>query len=202
MREYLLTAVVSAAVTYLLTPVARRIALRWGAMTPVRDRDVHAIPTPRLGGVAMMGGFTAALVVGCLGAAAGLPIRRPPELLDNQAVPASTVILAPTASTPATSQASATTSSTTTVADAAATPEASQLPTTSGQVISSGQRIVPALAGLHRKQVADVLAQAQLGVQMIPIHVSDSRQVQQVVGQRPSAGHILQAGSAVTVPTR
>ena len=63
MREYLLTAVVSAAVTYLLTPVARRIALRWGAMTQVRDRDVHAIPTPRLGGIAMMGGFTAALVV-------------------------------------------------------------------------------------------------------------------------------------------
>ena len=49
--------------TYLLTPVARRIALRWGAMTPVRDRDVHAIPTPRLGGIAMMGGFGAALLV-------------------------------------------------------------------------------------------------------------------------------------------
>jgi len=62
-REYLLTAVVAAAVTYLLTPVVRRIALRWGAMTPVRDRDVHAIPTPRLGGVAMMGGFAAALMV-------------------------------------------------------------------------------------------------------------------------------------------
>lgn len=143
---------------------------------------------------------TAALVVGCLGAAAGLPIRRPPELLDNQAVPASTVIPAPTAGTPATSRASATTaSSTTTVADAAATPETSQLPTTSGQQISSSQRIVPALMGLHRKQVADVLAQAQLGVQMIPIQVSDSRQVQRVVGQRPSAGHVLPAGSAVTV---
>ncbi len=63
MREYLLTAVVAAAVTYLLTPVARRIALRWGAMTEVRDRDVHAIPTPRLGGLAMMGGFSAALLV-------------------------------------------------------------------------------------------------------------------------------------------
>ena len=63
MREYLLTAVVSAAVTYLLTPVARRIALRWGALTQVRDRDVHAIPTPRLGGIAMLGGFTAALAV-------------------------------------------------------------------------------------------------------------------------------------------
>ena len=63
MREYLLTAVVAAAVTYLLTPVARRIALRWGAITPVRDRDVHAVPTPRLGGIAMAGGFVAAILV-------------------------------------------------------------------------------------------------------------------------------------------
>ncbi len=63
MREYLLTAVVAATVTYLLTPIARRIALRWGAMTPVRDRDVHAVPTPRLGGLAMIGGFGAAMLV-------------------------------------------------------------------------------------------------------------------------------------------
>ena len=63
MREYLLTMVVAAAVTYLMTPVARRLALRWGAMTEVRDRDVHAIPTPRLGGVAMLAGFAASLLV-------------------------------------------------------------------------------------------------------------------------------------------
>ena len=63
MREYMLTLVVAAAVTYLLTPVARRIALRWGALTPVRDRDVHAIPTPRLGGLAMLGGFGAGMLV-------------------------------------------------------------------------------------------------------------------------------------------
>jgi UDP-GlcNAc:undecaprenyl-phosphate GlcNAc-1-phosphate transferase len=62
-REYLLVLMVAAAVTYLVTPVARRIALRWGAMTEVRDRDVHAIPTPRLGGVAMLVGFMAALLV-------------------------------------------------------------------------------------------------------------------------------------------
>jgi UDP-GlcNAc:undecaprenyl-phosphate GlcNAc-1-phosphate transferase len=62
-REYLLVFVVAAAVTYLMTPVARRVALRWGAMTPVRDRDVHAIPTPRLGGLAMLTGFVAALLV-------------------------------------------------------------------------------------------------------------------------------------------
>jgi len=59
----MLTLVVAATVTYLLTPVARRIALRWGAMTAVRDRDVHAIPTPRLGGVAMLAGFAAGLLV-------------------------------------------------------------------------------------------------------------------------------------------
>jgi UDP-GlcNAc:undecaprenyl-phosphate/decaprenyl-phosphate GlcNAc-1-phosphate transferase len=59
----MLTLVVAATVTYLLTPVARRIALRWGAMTPVRDRDVHAIPTPRLGGIAMLAGFAAGLLV-------------------------------------------------------------------------------------------------------------------------------------------
>ncbi|HET9944640.1 MAG TPA: MraY family glycosyltransferase [Actinomycetes bacterium] len=89
MREYLLTAVVSAAVTYLLTPVARRIALRWGAMTQVRDRDVHAIPTPRLGGVAMMGGFTAALVV-----ANNLPFLGPRlEMSDLLAVMSGAVLI-------------------------------------------------------------------------------------------------------------
>ena len=59
----MLTLVVAATVTYLLTPVARRIALRWGAITEVRDRDVHAVPTPRLGGLAMLGGFGAGLLV-------------------------------------------------------------------------------------------------------------------------------------------
>ena len=56
MRAYLLCLSVAAAVTYLLTPAVRRLAVRVHAMTPVRDRDVHAIPTPRLGGVAMLVG--------------------------------------------------------------------------------------------------------------------------------------------------
>jgi UDP-GlcNAc:undecaprenyl-phosphate/decaprenyl-phosphate GlcNAc-1-phosphate transferase len=63
-RAYLLCLSVAAAVTYLLTPAVRRLAVRVRAMTPVRDRDVHAIPTPRLGGVAMLVGFAAALLVG------------------------------------------------------------------------------------------------------------------------------------------
>jgi UDP-GlcNAc:undecaprenyl-phosphate GlcNAc-1-phosphate transferase len=62
-REYLLVLCVAAGVTYLLTPVCRRLAHAVGAMADVRDRDVHAIPTPRLGGLAMYAGVAAALLV-------------------------------------------------------------------------------------------------------------------------------------------
>jgi UDP-GlcNAc:undecaprenyl-phosphate GlcNAc-1-phosphate transferase len=62
-REYLLVLCVAAGVTYLLTPVARRFAQRIGAMAEPRDRDVHAIPTPRLGGLAMYAGVVAAFLV-------------------------------------------------------------------------------------------------------------------------------------------
>ena len=63
MREYLLTLLVAAATTYLLTPLVRRFAVAVGALPMVRDRDVHAVPTPRLGGLAMYGGLAAALLV-------------------------------------------------------------------------------------------------------------------------------------------
>ena len=63
MREYLFVLIFAAAVTYLMTPVVRTLAIRFGALTPVRDRDVHSVPTPRLGGVAMFVGFAAALLV-------------------------------------------------------------------------------------------------------------------------------------------
>ena len=63
MRAYLYVLLVAAAVTYLVTPLARRVARRIGAITPVRDRDVHAVPIPRMGGTAMLVGFAAALVV-------------------------------------------------------------------------------------------------------------------------------------------
>ena len=63
MREYALVFTVAAGVTYLLAVVARVVALRIGALATVRDRDVHAIPIPYLGGVAMLGGLAAALLV-------------------------------------------------------------------------------------------------------------------------------------------
>ena len=63
MRAYLLLLVVAAAATYLLTPVARRLAFSWGAITAVRARDVHHEPTPRLGGLAMFGGLLVAMLL-------------------------------------------------------------------------------------------------------------------------------------------
>ena len=63
MREYALVFLVAAAVTYLLTVVAREIALRTGAVAKVRDRDVHAEPVPYFGGLAMLGGLGAAYLV-------------------------------------------------------------------------------------------------------------------------------------------
>ncbi|RKE21149.1 MraY family glycosyltransferase [Streptomyces sp. TLI_171] len=62
MREYLLVLFVSAAVTYLLVSPVRKFAIAAGAMPPVRARDVHREPTPRLGGIAMFGGLLAGLL--------------------------------------------------------------------------------------------------------------------------------------------
>jgi len=63
MREYLLVFVVAAVITYASTPFVRWLAFATGAITAVRDRDIHTHPIPRLGGVAMFLGFVAALLV-------------------------------------------------------------------------------------------------------------------------------------------
>lgn len=63
MREYLLVFAVAMAVTYLATPLVRAVAVLAGAFTPLRDRDVHTVPMPRLGGVGILLGFAAATVV-------------------------------------------------------------------------------------------------------------------------------------------
>ena len=63
MRTYLLVMLIAASVTYLMVPVVRRIALATGAITQVRDRDVHTVPIPRLGGVAMLIGLAVSFAV-------------------------------------------------------------------------------------------------------------------------------------------
>jgi UDP-GlcNAc:undecaprenyl-phosphate/decaprenyl-phosphate GlcNAc-1-phosphate transferase len=62
-RDYILTLLVAAAVTYILTPLVRRLAGRIGAMKQPRDRDVHVVPVPTIGGLAMYGGLAAGLLV-------------------------------------------------------------------------------------------------------------------------------------------
>ena len=63
MREYLLVFLVAGVVCYLLCVFARELAIRSGAVARVRDRDVHATPIPYFGGVAMLGGLGAGLLV-------------------------------------------------------------------------------------------------------------------------------------------
>jgi|GEM_PF-3291248 len=134
------------------------------------------------------------LVIG----AAGLLGRQQPGPVTNQALaPPSTASLATTTSQSATSRAPAASPSTTLTATAPSL--SARPPTTAGQVVGPGQRIVPDVVGLHRQRAADVLARAQLGIRMVPTQVSDSDKVKRVVAQQPSAGQILPAGSQVTV---
>jgi UDP-GlcNAc:undecaprenyl-phosphate GlcNAc-1-phosphate transferase len=69
--EYLLVAAIATAVTFLLTPLARLAAVRIKAIARPRDRDVHAVAIPRLGGVALFAGIALGLFV-----AARLPTLR------------------------------------------------------------------------------------------------------------------------------
>jgi UDP-GlcNAc:undecaprenyl-phosphate GlcNAc-1-phosphate transferase len=62
-KVYLTLLVVSALVTYVATPMMRFLAFRVGAVTAVRDRDVHTVPTARLGGVAIYLGLAAGIAV-------------------------------------------------------------------------------------------------------------------------------------------
>ncbi|GMA36663.1 hypothetical protein [Demequina litorisediminis] len=61
MKVYLTLLVIAALVTYAATPAMRHLAFKVGAVTAVRDRDVHKVATARLGGVAIFSGLAAAI---------------------------------------------------------------------------------------------------------------------------------------------
>jgi UDP-GlcNAc:undecaprenyl-phosphate/decaprenyl-phosphate GlcNAc-1-phosphate transferase len=63
MRDYLYILIITAVVTYLLTPLVRRGSIAIKAQHAPRDRDVHEKPTPLLGGIAMYFGLAAGLLV-------------------------------------------------------------------------------------------------------------------------------------------
>lgn len=71
MREYLAVLMIAWVTTYLVTGPVREGAIRFGAITALRERDVHSTPTPRLGGVGMYLGLLVALL-----AAAHMPMMQ------------------------------------------------------------------------------------------------------------------------------
>ncbi|MDT3767399.1 MraY family glycosyltransferase [Gleimia hominis] len=68
MLPYVAITCVAALVTVIVTGVCRKVAWRFKILTPVRERDVHTEPIPRLGGIGIATGFIASLAL-----AAGLP---------------------------------------------------------------------------------------------------------------------------------
>jgi UDP-GlcNAc:undecaprenyl-phosphate/decaprenyl-phosphate GlcNAc-1-phosphate transferase len=61
--KYGIVFAVAGGVTYLLVPVVRRLAVRFGAVVYPDERRVHTSPTPTLGGGAMFVAFLAAMAV-------------------------------------------------------------------------------------------------------------------------------------------
>ena len=61
LRELGLIVLVAAALTYLTTGIVRHAMVRAGKIGEIRERDVHTIPKPRLGGAAMFSGFLGAV---------------------------------------------------------------------------------------------------------------------------------------------
>ena len=62
-REYALVFATAALVTFVSTGGVRLLARKIKAVTPIRDRDVHKLPTPRMGGVAVYLGVAAAVLL-------------------------------------------------------------------------------------------------------------------------------------------
>ncbi len=60
---YAIVGGVAAGSTLVLTPIVRRVALRFGWVTPPDERRIHTLPTPSIGGVAMFFGFLIAIGV-------------------------------------------------------------------------------------------------------------------------------------------
>lgn len=61
LRELGLVILVAAAITYLSTGIIRTVMVKSGRLNEIRERDVHVILKPRLGGVAMFSGFLGAV---------------------------------------------------------------------------------------------------------------------------------------------
>lgn len=63
MIQVALIALVALTFSILVTPLARRVAVRVGIVAVPRSRDIHAQPVPLLGGAAIYAGFVVALLL-------------------------------------------------------------------------------------------------------------------------------------------
>ncbi|WP_394279583.1 MraY family glycosyltransferase [Microbacterium sp.] len=63
MKDYLIAFLLTAAITFALSWVVWKIAIRYRLHPEIRERDVHKTPTPRLGGIAMFLGLTAFFLI-------------------------------------------------------------------------------------------------------------------------------------------
>src|SRR6266536_2794414 len=63
MGPYLVVFLVSAGTVFLITPLVRRLAARFGAIDHPSDRKVHPKPTPTLGGIGILAGVLVAMSV-------------------------------------------------------------------------------------------------------------------------------------------
>jgi UDP-GlcNAc:undecaprenyl-phosphate GlcNAc-1-phosphate transferase len=90
-RELALVGLVGLVATYLTTGIIRMLMIRFGPMSAPRARDVHTVPTPRLGGVAMFTGVVFAVLT-----ASNLPALNrgfPPVTPDMTAVMAAAFVI-------------------------------------------------------------------------------------------------------------
>jgi len=75
MTLFLLLALVSAVVTFVMSKVVLKLTHKYRLYPKIRERDVHTRPTPRLGGIAMFCGILVAFGVSYLVASQFAPLR-------------------------------------------------------------------------------------------------------------------------------
>ena len=63
MVAYLIVFLVAAGTTFALTPLVRRLVIRFGVIDAPSERKLHTVPTPTMGGLAMWAGFLVAIGV-------------------------------------------------------------------------------------------------------------------------------------------
>jgi UDP-GlcNAc:undecaprenyl-phosphate GlcNAc-1-phosphate transferase len=75
MTLFIVLAIISAVVTFGLSIVVYKLSLKYRLYPKIRERDVHTMPTPRLGGIAMFLGILVAFGVSYLIASQFAPLR-------------------------------------------------------------------------------------------------------------------------------